>query len=61
VTPEEAVPILARWIAELEQNVAELRIENAFLQHRARVAADIRWWMENHTPEQVLELAEAIA
>jgi len=60
VTAEQAVPILARWIAELQVDLAELRIRNQFLEERARLSADIRWWMERHTPAEVLELAEAI-
>lgn len=61
MTAEQAVPILARWIAELQVDLAELRIRNTHLEQRARMAADMRWWMERHTPEQVLELAKAIS
>ena len=60
MTAEQAVPILARWIAELQIDLAELHIRNAFLEERARLAADVRWWMDKHTPAEVQELAEAI-
>lgn len=52
--------ILARWIAELQLDLAELRVRNAHLEERARLAADVRWWMDKHTPTEVRELAEAI-
>lgn len=60
MTADQAVPILARMVRELQVDRAELRIQNEHLRQRATIAADMRWWMERHTPEQVLELGEAV-
>ena len=60
MTAEQAVPILARWIRELQVDLAEKRVENEYLRQRAQLAADVRWWMENHTPSEVLDLAQAV-
>lgn len=60
MTPEEALPLLVRWIAELQVDIAELRVQNEHLRQRAQLAADVRWWMDKHTPTEVRELAEAI-
>ena len=61
MTPDEAVRLLARWIAELQVDLAELRVQNEFLRQRAQYAADIRWWIENHTPTEIRELATELA
>lgn len=61
MTAEQAVPILTRWIAELQVDLAELRIQNTFLEQRAQIAADVRWWMDKHTPTEVREIALEIA
>ena len=60
MTAEQAVPILVRMIRELQVDLAEKRVENEHLRQRARLAADVRWWMEKHTPSEVLELAQAV-
>ena len=60
MTAEQAVPILARMVRELQVDLAEKRVENEYLRQRAQLAADVRWWMENHTPSEVLELAQAV-
>jgi hypothetical protein len=64
MTPEEAVPLLARWIAELQCDLAQARERIRELDERAYLAADIRWWMERHTPAEVQAMArdlEAVA
>lgn len=60
MTAEDAVPILARMVRELQVDLAELRVQNEYLRQRAQLASDIRWWMENHTPTEVFELAQAV-
>lgn len=60
MTATDAIPILARWIAELHVDIAQLKIQNEQLRQRAQLSADVRWWMERHTPAEVRELAEAI-
>lgn len=60
VTAEDAVPILTRWIRELQVDLSELRIQNEHLRQRAQIAADVRWWMEKHTPHEVREIAEMV-
>lgn len=54
------MPLLARWVAELQVDLAAARVENAQLYERAQVAADIRWWIDRHTPNQVRDLAAAL-
>jgi hypothetical protein len=58
---DDTIRILARWIAELQVDLAELRVRTANLEQRILVADDVRWWIERHTPNEVRELAEAIA
>ena len=60
MTADDAVPILAQWVRHLQTENSQLRIENEHLRRRAQLAADIRWWMEKHTPTEVLELAQAV-
>ena len=61
MTAEQAVPILARMVRELQVDLAELRVQNEYLRQRAQLASDVRWWMEHHSPPEVLELAQAVA
>lgn len=60
MTEREAVPILCRWIAELQEDLADTRMRIAELEARVLVADDMRWWMDRHTPDAVIEMGSAL-
>lgn len=47
MTPEEAVPLLARWIAELQCDLADAQHHNQQLEHRVRR-------LEHHIRQQAI-------
>lgn len=60
MTPEDAIPILSRWIAELQTDLADARYRIAQLEAETLLTNAHRYWLDRHTPAELYVLAREI-